>query len=327
MTYQRVAELLGLEVREVASALSLCEGCRYTQRTIRRGRIVWEPRRELKLVQQSVHHLIQSGFEPHRIAHAYIRNRGIITNAKQHVRKQLLLHLDLINFFPSISAEAVARKLQHLFPHLKFFEIETLADLCCFRGRLPQGAPSSPILSNLVCKDLDEELDSLAQSLSFDLSRFSDDFTFSTNDDHLPEAIVKVRGRGATRQIEVGTELSRRIERHGFLINPRKLRFQTRSDRQQVTGLTVNDGVSVPVEFRRGIRAMLNRWKTLGVAAAAARCREGMTTEKFESSVSGRIAFVRQVEGESCPHYQRFSHDFAELKARDASYLKANAPL
>src|SRR5688572_4389134 len=118
MMHDRIDKLLGLDRGRVGSALSLCESCRYTRHIVRRGRIVWEPRRELKTVQRNVRRLIQSHFEPHRIAHAYVPGRSIITNAKQHVRKKLLLHLDLRGFIPSITADAVARKLQNLLPDL-----------------------------------------------------------------------------------------------------------------------------------------------------------------------------------------------------------------
>jgi RNA-directed DNA polymerase len=323
MTSNRLDELLGLNPGQISSALSLCESCRYTRRIIRRGRIVWAPRQELRVVQRSVCRFVQPRFQPHRIAHAYARRRSIKTNAEQHVGKTLLLHVDLKNFFASITVDAVVRKLHELFSELDLADIEALADLCCLRGRLPQGAPSSPILSNLVCQDLDEGLEILGKSFGFDPSRYSDDMAFSTNDEEFAKEIVKIHGHGKARQIEVGTALRELIERQGFSINPRKLRFQTRSDRQQVTGLTVNDGVSVPIEFRRGIRAQLNRWKTLGLGAAAKLCTQGTTPKEFVWSLEGRIGFIRQVRGQSCRHYQRFLHEFAELKARDTSLIIA----
>ena len=316
MAYAELEARLQLHEGRVSELLGIDEGSRYRRiSTHRSTRIFLEPCHELREVQRQLHDLITERFEPHPLAHAYARKKSIITNARQHVGKKLLLHLDLVNFFGSIKKDRVARSLRQLLPWLMTKDAEALARLCCHSGHLPQGAPSSPILSNLICQPFDEQLDEMARSFNCVVTRYSDDICFSMNDE-LPIELARAWGHGVSQRVELGGALLSVIKGHGFAINYRKVRVQTQVDRQQVTGLIVNERLNVPSEFRERIRDALYRWARYGLTVAASIYHPQMSVEGFMNSLSGRIAYVGQVAGQSDRHYQRFKMNFEALAAQ-----------
>lgn len=278
-------------------------------------RSVWSPCVELKAVQRRIHGLISDRFEPHPIAHAYVRGRGIVTNARQHVSKEWLFHIDLVDFFGSIKEKVVAESLLGVLPEFSEEDIGVIASLCCHNGFLPQGSPSSPILSNLVCFLLDQRLQELGSSLGLTVTRYSDDICFSSIDAIFPDELATVRARGAAQQIEVGAPLRCLFELYGFEINFNKVRFQSRTERQQVTGLVVNDGVNVPKEYYRVIRRSLHLWKKRGIDVAAWDFQHRFSVSKFVRSLKGLIDYIGQVTGSSDKRYRHFLMTFEELAA------------
>ena len=115
-------------------------------------------------------------------------------------------------------------------------------------GKLPQGAPSSPIISNLICEILDHRLLKIAKKYKLDYTRYADDLTFSTND-------KKFLGL----QTEFYEEISKEIIRAGFKINEKKKRLQLRDSRQVVTGLVVNKKINVNRIYYKETRAMAHQ--------------------------------------------------------------------
>ena len=121
----------------------------------------------------------------------------------------------------------------------------TIAQLACYKGKLPQGAPTSPIITNLICQVLDMHLLSLAKRYKLDYTRYADDLTFSTNNKSFLE-----------KWAEFYSELDRKIKKAGFSINERKTRIAYRDSKQVVTGLVVNKKISVDHSYYRKVRAM-----------------------------------------------------------------------
>lgn len=283
----------------------------------RKVRSVWSPCPELKVIHHQIHRLISSHFLPHPIAHAYTRGRGIVSNAQQHVAKAWLLHIDLVNFFGSIREKVVREALGRLLRHFNDYEIGVIAHLCCHEGFLPQGSPTSPILSNLVCFHLDQQLEALAGSLSLTVTRYSDDICFSSANAVLPAELATVLGHGAKRQIELGAPLCSLFDLYGFEINRKKLRFQDRTERQQVNGLVVNDRVNVPNDYYRQVRRILHLWDRYGIDVAAFRYGPSSSAQGFSSSLKGLIDYIGQVTGRGDERYQAFMLTFKELTARE----------
>lgn len=133
-----------------------------------------------------------------------------------------------------------------------------LAQIACYENGLPQGAPCSPVISNLVGHVLDIRLCKLAFENGCTYSRYADDITFSTNKPDFPPSIAR-RLAGESHKWEVGDRLEQAIVSAGFVINTAKTRMQYRSSRQSVTGLIVNRKVNIRTEYRRTVRAMAFR--------------------------------------------------------------------
>jgi RNA-directed DNA polymerase len=281
----------------------------------RRTRWVWSPCEELKEVQGQIQRLIARRFEPHPIAHAYARGRGIVSNAQQHVGKAWVLHLDLVNFFGSITQEMVFNALKGLLLDFSHDEIGVISRLCCRAGCLPQGSPASPILSNLVCFGMDEQLWALAQRLGLTVTRYSDDIYFSSTSAILPEEIAKVRGRGASQHVALGLPLKRIFDLQGFDVNFTKVRFQDRTGRQWVTGCVVNDRVNVPRAYYHAVRSRLHSWERHGIDIAARRFQPDLSVERFIKSLRGLIDYIGQVRGRDDERYCDFLNTFNELLA------------
>lgn len=183
------------------------------------------------------------------ISHAFEKKKSIVTNAKVHRNKRLVLNMDLEDFFTSFNFG----RIQGFFEKNEYFcvpkEVATIiAQLACYKGSLPQGAPSSPIITNLICQILDYRLLRVAKKYKVDYTRYADDLTFSTNNKVFRDL-----------QDDFVEELREVIGRAGFSINEKKTRLQLRDSRQEVTGIIVNKKLNTRLEYRKDTRAMAHR--------------------------------------------------------------------
>jgi hypothetical protein len=196
------------------------------------------------------------------------------------------------------------------------------ANLCGRDTVLPQGAPTSPIIANMVCANLDSELKTLAKKFHATYTRYADDITFSTMSQSFPK-VLAVHAGELTRQVEVGDELRKIIESNGFSVNTKKTRL-ARHQRQEVTGLTTNRFPNVQRRFVRQIRAMIHAWRRHGLDKAQSeywtkfdhRNRQGKRPS-FARVVRGKIEFVGSVRGKTDPIYWRLLRQYADLYVRD----------
>ena len=171
-------------------------------------------------------------------SHAYAYRKGVCPAdcAKPHVGRDVLIHLDLQDFFHSITEDMVYVTLLEQTGYAKSL-CRFLAQMCCLQGRLPQGAPSSPMLSNIVFCNCDRALAQFAAQHDLHYSRYSDDLFFS--------------GSHSTDVPQVIREVSTILQSHGFRLNKEKTTVRRRQHRQAVLGLTVNDRVQVTRDYRR----------------------------------------------------------------------------
>ena len=197
----------------------------------------------------------ERGFED-GFSHGFEHGRSIITNAWQHKSRRYVLNLDLQEFFPSINFGRVRGffiKNKHYGLHPKIATI--IAQIVCFQNSLPQGAPSSPIISNLVTHILDVRLGKLAAAAKCTYTRYADDLTFSTNQKEFPAALA-YEVPGSVGEWVLSEALLSKISSSGFAVHPGKMRMQCRPSQQIVTGLTVNEKVNVRATYYRAARAM-----------------------------------------------------------------------
>ncbi|MBQ7779374.1 MAG: retron St85 family RNA-directed DNA polymerase [Clostridia bacterium] len=195
------------------------------------------PDDRLKTVQRTVLHTILCHFPASAYATAYQPGATLRQNAAPHCGKKYLLKLDLEDFFGSIRFDQVYGAVFHTRRFPKQIGA-MLTALCCKDDALPQGAPTSPQLSNLVLKWFDDTMGAWCQRRGIAYTRYCDDITFSA-DRPLYDAYRKAVGL---------------LEHQGFSINEEKTRFVTAAGRQTVTGLTVNEKVGVPADFKRALR-------------------------------------------------------------------------
>lgn len=122
------------------------------------------PKSAIKILQKKLNILLQQIYKRNEPVHSYIYRHSVVTNAHRHVNKKWVLNVDLSNFFPTISFQRI-RGMFISKPYLLGEGAATvLAQLCCCDGSLPQGAPTSPIISNMICAKLDSELGRLSQN-------------------------------------------------------------------------------------------------------------------------------------------------------------------
>lgn len=225
-------------------------------------------------------------------AQGFAPGRSIVTNARPHVRAAILVNTDLSDFFPSITfwrvegifrelgySSAVATILALLCTEAPRREIEYNGErlhVATGERALPQGACTSPALSNLAARRLDSRLHGIATKLGWIYTRYADDATFSTKQSQSSSNVGYLLAR--IRHI---------CEDEGFEVNEKKTRILRRNTRQSVTGLNVNDEVRVPREVRRRVRAILQNAKKTGLEA-----QNRENHPNFRSWLKGMIAYI-----------------------------------
>lgn len=207
-------------------------------------RMICAPRVFLKTIQR---YILRSILETQALpahVHGFVAGRGIVTNGQAHRAAQYLLNVDIKDFFGSISEQAV----RALFTDLGFgaHVAKTLAGLCTYQDSLPQGAPTSPYLANLVFANADQQILQLCAESGLTYSRYADDLTFSGHQ-KIPRSFL--------------SKLEFVLKMYGFKLNPKKTRFSGPGQARYVTGLVVNDKVHPNRETRRRLRAMFHNAK------------------------------------------------------------------
>jgi RNA-directed DNA polymerase len=311
-------------LRELAAALGVSEvelrywtlatPNRYTSFAIpkRRGgtRLITAPVPRLRLLQARLLRLLASIYRPHSSVHGFVAGRGILSNAIPHVRRRFVLNVDLKNFFDTINFGRVRGALISK-PYMLDPRIATIiARLCCKDNALPQGAPTSPILANMVCLRLDGELSRLGRAFKCRYTRYADDITFSSNHNDFPRELAALILPPYGTHATVGDSLGETIRSNGFLVNAEKTRLYHKANSQRVTGLTVNRKPNVSRTYIRSIRGMLNAWQRYGYDRAQEEYRRSFASRvrapwrrppTFRSALLGKMNYLAMIKGRSDP--------------------------
>ncbi|MCC6556685.1 MAG: RNA-directed DNA polymerase [Polyangiaceae bacterium] len=258
-------------------------------------RLLSSPHRSLAAAQAWILHDILERLPVEAPAHGFVQGRSTVTNARPHIGRDVVVNLDLSDFFPTITFPRVRGVFQRL--GYSPAAATVLALLCTEPPRreleydgqrywvavgergLPQGACTSPALSNQVARKLDRRLAGMCKKHGFEYTRYADDLTFSAPPGkraEIPMLLARVR--------HIVTE-------EGFAINPKKGRIQRAAGRQEVTGIVVNDKLGMPREEVRRLRAILHAAKKTGLAAQN---REGLPD--FEAHIRGKLAYLQMID-------------------------------
>lgn len=284
-------------------------------------RLIESPPVPIIVFQKKLARALSELYRPKVTAHGFIPGRSIVTNARHHLGAKFVLNIDLAGFFHSIHFGRIFGLLQKPPFSLKRNVAAVLAHLCCWNKRLPQGAPTSPVLSNLVCRSLDTKLSQLGKAVGAKYSRYADDITFSTRRSEFPSRLA---GFGLDNNpVVLAEELVKIIRSEGFAVNDAKTRLLARHVRQEVTGVTINEKLSVHPNYARSLRGALWCWRRLGYDEANRRFREVYDKKsrvggqpELARHLEGRIAFLTMVRGEDDPVASRYRLEFAALAQR-----------
>lgn len=248
-------------------------------------------------IQKNILHHVLEGMPVSVHAKAYQPHMSIVENAGPHVGADQILKLDMKGFFDNISYFLVYR---YAFPAVYFPPaVRTiLSNLCCCRDALPQGAPTSPAVSNLVMKPFDEYMGNWCREREIQYTRYCDDMTFS--------------GEFSTR--EVKHKVRGFLAAYGFELNARKTKLQKKCQRQTVTGIVVNEKTQVSRGYRKKLRAEVYYCSKYGVESHLQRCAEtgglelpqinDMVCMRYLQSLLGKIHYVLQVNPDDAEFQQ-----------------------
>lgn len=234
-------------------------------------RIISEPLPSLKEIQRWILDHILNEIPVSVYAKAYVQNKSIKDNTKFHRRQAILLSLDVENFFDSLSAE----KVYETFKKLGYAEdvVVLLTNLCCLNGCLPQGAPTSPALSNIILFEFDNAIGAFTKEKKIRYTRYADDMSFSG--DFQPGEVIRF--------------VKQELRLYNLRINKQKIRTRRKGQRQEVTGIVVNEKMQLSKETRRKIRQEMYYIQKFGLESHQEFCQ--IRESNYLAHLNGKIQY------------------------------------
>lgn len=278
---RHLRKICGISKKEQNSYFGVNRGRMYRQFRIPKKsggfRAIEAPCEKLKAIQRWIKDDILDSFSCSDYATGFRTGKSIVDNARPHVGKELIINIDLKDFFPSIHYSDVIR----VFAYMGYrTDVAHLLTRLCTNGNnvLPQGSPASPALSNLISLRLDKRLGQLASNLNCSYTRYADDITFS-GDKGIRAALPLIR--------DIITD-------EGFEINENKVRLQYAHQRQEVTGLIVNEKLSISPSLKNEIKSAIYYCKKFGVSGHMRRI--GCEKHFYKEHLYGIAYFIKMVD-------------------------------
>ena len=242
-------------------------------------RILSVPDDFLKAIQRQIACKLLSLEEISPYATAYRPGGSTKINAGIHIGKPVVVKLDIRHFFDHILYSMVKEKA---FPAERYSESNRilLSILCVYNDCLPQGAPTSPAISNIIMKDFDNAVGAWCEEREISYTRYCDDMTFSG--DFEPSSLISY----------VRTEL----KKLGFFLNDKKTTVVRQGQRQKITGIVVNKKLDIPADYKRKIRQEMYYCEKFGVSSHLAATAPDRSEKEYLASLLGRINYVLSVE-------------------------------
>ncbi|MCB0572553.1 MAG: RNA-directed DNA polymerase [Phaeodactylibacter sp.] len=274
-------------------------------------RIIEAPGTDLKGVLGRLNRYLQSVyyFEKSSAAYGFIvgvhddnDRRNVVTNARKHAGRAYLLNVDLTDFFHAVSRERIVEIFQSKPFQFKRDLPDLLAGLTTYQGRLPMGTPTSPVLSNFACRELDARLTTYSGNMLWVYTRYADDMSFSSNKPIDADKVDSVRAI---------------IREEGFEVNERKLKVFGPEDDKIVTGLLVTDKVTLAPDYLSGLADDIHQLQNVLLIQNEQGQLSTRWVEQFKKNIIGRLNFAGFV-------LKRNNESYMELK--DAYYTAINPP-
>ena len=276
------------------------------------------PKKGLKLFLTYVNDILSAVYKPKNCVMGFVHNKSILDNASVHLHHRYIFNIDIENFFGQIDRARVRAVLMMKKYGFSKEIASTLAGMCSIKVTdgdsvkyvLPQGAPTSPILANMVCERLDKRLMGLAIDLGLSYTRYADDITFSSNHD-----VYQADGTFMNR-------LELILNDEHFTINKSKTRLQKHGSRQEVTGLIVGEKANVARSYIHDIRCIIHIWEKYGYVAAYSKFYPIYKNNKgyvkkgeplLENVIYGKLMYLKMIKGEGDSTFKRLKSRFDQL--------------
>lgn len=308
-TVSQLAVRLGVPLAQIEQ---MCQNPIYNEFDIpkKSGKLrhIEDPTEDLKGVLRNLNYYLQATYFFYRTEAAFgfmtvpdddKSPRTIKTNAECHINQPWLLNADFLDFFHQIKMLEVFEIF--LSPPFSFSEeiAEILYKLTTYKGRLPMGSPTSPVLSNFSTRLLDTDLLNLAAKNNWVYTRFADDLSFSSK-----EAIT-IEHLGQIRSI---TNL------YGLRFNENKIHFFMPHQTKTVTGLVVTNRVDIPQDYINQLKKEIDKLSTVLEINYRTGRESSAWLERYKHQITGAIEFVRQIETSQSPDYQSIKKYYADAQ-------------
>lgn len=290
--------------------------------------------RSFMFMLDCLNEVLKAVYTPSQYVMGFTEGRSVVTNAAMHKGANYVFNIDLKDFFPSIEQPRVWKRLQLQPFNFPVPVASAIAGLCSMKETremldgtkkdfyvLPQGAPTSPIITNMICDKLDHRLGGLARRFGLNYTRYADDITFSSMHNVFQE------------NSDFRKELVRIISDQRFVINDKKTRLQKRGSRQEITGIIISDRLNVSQKYVRDIRNILYMWEKYGYSVAYAKFFPKYKEEKghvkkgnpdLVNVIDGKLMYLKMVKGEEDSVYKRLYAKFQNLVAQMRNPKKTN---
>lgn len=296
----------------------------------------------LKEIQCKISYILNLVYKKKSCAYGFIKGRDCKLNASQHNKKNYILNIDLKDFFSQINFGRVRGMLLKQPYNLNSEVATVIAQLVCFEGVLPQGAPSSPIITNMICRPLDTQLIKLSKLYNVQYTRYADDMSFSCSKKEFPKEFAYF---DKNNELTVGAKLLKLIESNGFRINEQKVFLNDKYARQEVTGLVVNKFPNLKREYIKSVRAQLHNCSKYGVYSQAKKFIKNSSyinrniielslkdddkskeiiCNWYKQVLSGKIRYIGNVRGKKNPYYLKYALEYNALFNEETFKLKDN---
>lgn len=286
------------------------------------------PIKGLGLIQSNLAKLLTESIEFKSCVKGFVSGEGIRKNAFLHRKSAWVLNVDIENFFGTINFGRVRASLMAKPFSLKENVASVIAQICCHENKLPQGAPTSPVVANIIASMLDTRLLKVARKYRLTYSRYADDITLSAKRNFPQEIAYMSEGRTI-----LGEELKISFERAKFNINPTKTRLQYKDSRQEVTGIIVNKKLNVPAQYKHKLRAAIKQWQADPEAAerryylqvlkhSPDNFNASKGGERLKQNIYGRLSFISMIKGADDPTFVSLALKMAKSDSDPPKFVK-----
>lgn len=257
-------------------------------------RFLYEPSKELKSIQKRILKNVLEEKKLSNYSYAYRKKVSVLDNAKPHVKKDVIVKLDIKDFFDNIRFSMVYDSCfnETLYPK-KMGMLFT--NLCVYNNRLPQGAPTSGFISNVVLRNFDEKVGSYCEKRNISYTRYSDDLTFSGDFD--VKNLIKY--------------VNKLLYEYNFRLNKKKIKVVSKKTRQQVTGIVVNEKVNIRRNYKRKTRQEMYYIKKYGLKSHLKNIAYKSDEKTYLLNLLGRINHVYNITKN--PEFYNYKKDLTKL--------------